>query len=69
MKLPEKLRVFKARNNIRYVDIADYIGVSEQAVKNWSNKDRCPKIKLKLAHAEMLVKFTHGIITLKDCGY
>lgn len=67
MKLPEKIRIFKARNNLKYKFISKYVGTTEQAVKNWCNDKRCPK-KIKLLFAERLVELSKGYITLKDTG-
>lgn len=68
MRLPAKLRMFKAHKRLKYVDFADYFTVSEQTIKNWCDERRCPK-KLQFKHAQLMVKFSCHSITMKDCGH
>lgn len=58
-----KLNDYLIRNDIKKIQLAVKIEVCRQTISNW--KDRQPHRK----HAEKLVKFTAGHITMKDCGY
>lgn len=66
--LPEKLRIFKAKNRLRFRDFSEHTGATIQAVKNWTDEDRCPLV-IKREFAEKLVEFCQGEISLKDCGH
>lgn len=68
MKLPRKLRAYKAENKLKFKEIAMYFGLSVQTIKDWCNEDRCPN-RLQPNHAALMVKFTNNAITLRDAGY
>jgi hypothetical protein len=68
MKLYKKLSNLKFKKRLKYAQIAQYFDVTEQAIKNWCNKEYCPK-RLRLKHAELMVAFSDGYITLEDCGH
>lgn len=72
-KLPEKLRIFKARKQLKFKDIAIATGATVQTVKNWTVDERCPdKISLHFAKGLVDLCVKEGCamdITLRDCGH
>jgi len=68
LKLPRKLRIFRAKSRISNPEIVKYTGASLQSVVNWASEDRCPK-KIDIKFAESLQRMSNGYITLRDCGH
>lgn len=67
-KIPKKLRIFKASERKKNIEIAEFCGCKLQAVSNWMSEEYCPKKILK-RHAKALVELTDGYITMRDCGW
>lgn len=68
LNLPKKLRIFKAKTKLRNKYIAEKVGTTEQAIKNWTHDENCPH-QLRRHFAEKLVELCNGEITLSDCGW
>lgn len=69
MKYRSKLRTYKFNNKLIYREIADALGVSLKAVKDWAGVGRPSHKKITYENAVKLCAFTNGYITMKDCGY
>lgn len=65
MQFNKKLQVIMVKKSVSGKELATIIGVSQATVATWRNR---PKVKLQLKHAEALVEWSAGEISLKDCG-
>lgn len=68
LKLPRKLRIFRAKTGLSNPEIAEKAGVCLQSIVNWMSNKRCPA-QIDIHNAKRLVEITNGYVTLKDCGH
>lgn len=65
MQFNKKLQIIMVKKGISCKELSDIISVSQATVATWRNR---PKVTLQLKHAEALVEWSAGEISLKDCG-
>jgi DNA-binding XRE family transcriptional regulator len=64
MEFYKKLRIVMAKKGLSCKELACIIGVSQETISAWNK----PKVILRRENAELLVAWSVGEISLKDCG-